>query len=103
MSSETDGKGWSKAARGAVVKALLVAGGALLLRRLTKSTTRWDHARFVSHSLSGEKVSSSLPFPPNPFCSLGEVKRIISRPVYQFSKEQAARDPDNYFNIRFVD
>lgn len=57
MGSETDGKGWSKAARGVVIKALLVAGGALLLRRLTKSTTRWDHARFVSHSLSGEKVS----------------------------------------------
>lgn len=74
MSSEKDGKGWSKAARGVVVKALLVAGGALLLRRLTKSTTRWDHARFVSHSLSGEK----------------------------FSKEQAARDPDNYFNIRLL-
>lgn len=64
MGSETDGKGWSKAARGMVIKALLVAGGALLLRRLTKSTTRWDHARFVSHSLSGEKVSFSFPSAP---------------------------------------
>ncbi|PRQ16834.1 putative chromophore lyase CpcT/CpeT [Rosa chinensis] len=63
--------GWS-VARGLVVKTVVLIGGALLLKRLTKSTTRWDHARHVTRSLSGEK----------------------------FSKDQAARDPDHYFNIR---
>ncbi|KAK4801390.1 hypothetical protein SAY86_021877 [Trapa natans] len=72
MASES--KGWSRAARGVVIKALVLTGGALLLKRLTKSTTRWDHARFVANSLSGEK----------------------------FSKEQASKDPDNYFNIRLL-
>ena len=42
--------------RSLVVKALCVIGGALLLRRLTKSTTRWDHAKTVAQALSGEKV-----------------------------------------------
>ncbi|XP_023001768.1 chromophore lyase CRL, chloroplastic-like [Cucurbita maxima] len=65
--------GWNRAG-GLIMKTLVLFGGALLLKRLTKSTTRWDHARFVSQSLSGEK----------------------------FSKEQAARDPENYFNIRMV-
>ncbi|XP_072057702.1 chromophore lyase CRL, chloroplastic isoform X4 [Arachis hypogaea] len=62
---------WNRA-RGLAVKTLLLIGGALLVKRLSKSTTRWDHARFVANSLTGEK----------------------------YSKEQAARDPDNYFNIR---
>ncbi|KAJ9567803.1 hypothetical protein OSB04_003769 [Centaurea solstitialis] len=65
--------GWSRA-RGLVVKTLVLIGGALLVKRLTKSTTRWDHASIVSQSLSGEK----------------------------FSKEQASRDPDNYFNLRWL-
>ncbi|KAK3042468.1 hypothetical protein RJ639_000192 [Escallonia herrerae] len=65
--------GWNQA-RGLVVKTLLLIGGAILVKRLTKSTTRWDHARIVSRSLSGEK----------------------------FSKEQASRDPDNYFNLRWL-
>ncbi|EXB79432.1 Chromophore lyase CpcT/CpeT 3 [Morus notabilis] len=65
--------GWNKA-RGMVVKTLVLIGGALLLKRLTKSTTRWDHARLVSRSLSGEK----------------------------FSKDQASRDPDHYFNFRML-
>ncbi|XP_038685342.1 chromophore lyase CRL, chloroplastic-like isoform X2 [Tripterygium wilfordii] len=69
--SNPNSNGWSRA-RGLVVKTLVVIGGAILLKRLTKSTTRWDHARLVSQSLSGEK----------------------------FSMEQASRDPDNYFNIR---
>lgn len=56
------------------MKTLIIIGGALLLRRLTKSKTRRDHARLVSHSLSGEKNS----------------------------REQAARDPDHYFNLRMV-
>ncbi|KAI4341327.1 hypothetical protein MLD38_026061 [Melastoma candidum] len=75
MGSE-ESKGWRKAARGLVVKTVLVAAGALLLKRLTRSTprSRWDHSRFVALSLSGEK----------------------------FSREQAARDPDNYFNIRLL-
>lgn len=53
--SEPEGYGWGKA-RGILVKATVLIGGAILLKKLTKSTTRWDHARFVSHSLSGEKV-----------------------------------------------
>lgn len=48
--------GWNRAG-GLIMKTLVLVGGALLLKRLTKSTTRWDHARFVSQSLSGEKVS----------------------------------------------
>ena len=48
--------GWNRAG-GLIMKTLVLFGGALLLKRLTKSTTRWDHARFVSQSLSGEKVS----------------------------------------------
>ncbi|KAL3335438.1 hypothetical protein AABB24_031584 [Solanum stoloniferum] len=71
--SDPDSNGWSRA-RGAVLKSLVLVGGALLLRRLTKSTTRWDHARIVAESLNGEK----------------------------FSKEQAVRDPDNYFNFRWL-
>ena len=37
--------------------ALVVVGGVLLLRRLRRSTTRWDHARAVADALSGEKVT----------------------------------------------
>ena len=43
-------------ARGVVMKTLLLIGGALLLKRLTKSTTRWDHTRLVAQSLTGQKV-----------------------------------------------
>lgn len=53
--SDPNSNGWSRA-RGAVLKSLVLVGGALLLRRLTKSTTRWDHARIVAESLNGEKV-----------------------------------------------
>ena len=70
IDSESSG-GWGMA-RGLVVKTLVLIGGALLLKRLTKSTTRWDHARLVARSLSGEK----------------------------FSRDQASRDPDHYFNFR---
>jgi len=41
---------------GIVFRALLVLGGLALLKRLRKSTTRWDHARAVADALSGEKV-----------------------------------------------
>lgn len=61
-------------ARGITLKSLLLLGGALLLKRFTKSTTRWDHARAVAQSLSGEKCT----------------------------KEQADRDPENYFNLRWL-
>ena len=46
------------------MKTLLLIGGALLLKRLTKSTTRWDHTRLVAQSLTGQKVPtfSSLLF-----------------------------------------
>ncbi|GER48525.1 chromophore lyase CpcT/CpeT 3 [Striga asiatica] len=71
--SDSGSNGWAKA-RGIVLKTLVVVGGALLLKRLTKSTTRWDHTRIVSDSLAGEK----------------------------FSREQAAKDPDNYFNLRWL-
>ncbi|KAL9266672.1 Chromophore lyase CRL, chloroplastic-like protein [Drosera capensis] len=65
--------GWAKA-RGLAIKTALLIGGALLLKRLTKSTTRWDHARLVADSLCGEKNS----------------------------KGQAVRDPDHYFNLRLI-
>lgn len=56
---ESSSNGWSRA-RGLVVKTLVLIGGALLLKRLTKSTTRRDHARVVSRSLTGEKVYSQF-------------------------------------------
>ncbi|GAB4845812.1 hypothetical protein Ancab_039221 [Ancistrocladus abbreviatus] len=65
--------GWVRA-RGLVMKTILLIGGALLLKRLTKATTRWDHARLVSQSLCGEKNS----------------------------REQAGRDPEHYFNLRMI-
>ncbi|KAI8529294.1 hypothetical protein RHMOL_Rhmol12G0213900 [Rhododendron molle] len=71
--SDSDSNGWSRA-RGLVLKTLVLIGGAVLLKRLTKSTTRWDHTRIVAQSLSGVK----------------------------WSKEQASRDPDNYFNFRWL-
>ncbi|CAL4984366.1 unnamed protein product [Urochloa decumbens] len=71
---EDTGGGGGGAVRGAVLKALVVVGGVLLLRRLRRSTTRWDHARAVADALSGEK----------------------------FSREQARKDPDNYFNLRML-
>ncbi|KAF8400086.1 hypothetical protein HHK36_015961 [Tetracentron sinense] len=73
MGMGSDSNGWSRA-RGLVLKTIVLIGGALLLKRLTKTTTRWDHARIVSQSLSGQK----------------------------FSREQASRNPDNYFNLSFV-
>nr|AFJ66233.1 hypothetical protein 34G24.30 [Capsella rubella] len=51
---ESSSNGWSRA-RGLVIKTLVLVGGALLIKRLTKSTTRRDHARVVSRSLTGEK------------------------------------------------
>ncbi|OIV97044.1 hypothetical protein TanjilG_11561 [Lupinus angustifolius] len=68
-----DSNGWNRC-RGLAVKAILLIGGAFLVKRLSKSTTRWDHATFVSRSLTGEK----------------------------YSKEQASKNPDNYFNIRML-
>ncbi|KAH9613359.1 hypothetical protein KSS87_004752 [Heliosperma pusillum] len=67
------GEGWNTA-KGFFIKTLVVIGGALFIRRLTKSTTRRDHARLVTNSLSGQKNS----------------------------REQAARDPDHYFNLRMI-
>jgi hypothetical protein len=51
--------GTGSRARGLVVKTLLLIGGAVLLKRLTKSTTRWDHARIVGGSLTGQKVPAT--------------------------------------------
>jgi len=67
MGSGSDSNGWNRA-RGLAVKTLLLIGGALLVKRLRKSTTRWDHAHFVSKALTGQKVLfllSSLFSPPN--------------------------------------
>lgn len=50
------GEGSSRV-RGWVLKALVFIGGAILLKKLTKSTTRWDHTRIVADSLVGEKVN----------------------------------------------
>ncbi|CAA7396377.1 unnamed protein product [Spirodela intermedia] len=75
MGSNSDGSGEGGGrVRGLVLKALVLIGGALLLKRLTKATTRWDHARIVAESLSGEK----------------------------YSRDQATRDPENYFNLRML-
>lgn len=79
---ESSSNGWSRA-RGLVVKSLVLIGGALLLKRLTKSTTRRDHARLVSRSLTGEKVYSqfqclnSLRFPDLSFCVLARSLSLI--------------------------
>ncbi|GFZ11902.1 crumpled leaf [Actinidia rufa] len=82
--SDANPKGWSRA-RGVVLKTLLLIGGAVLLKRLTKSATRWDHSRIVAHSLTGQKaLSFSFSLSLN------------------YSKEQASRDPDNYFNFRWL-
>lgn len=53
--SESHSNGWGRA-RGLIVKTVVLIGGAILLKRLTKSKTRWDHARIVADSLTGEKV-----------------------------------------------
>lgn len=50
------GGGRGRRARSLALKALVLFGGALILKRLWKSTTRWDHARVVAESLCGEKV-----------------------------------------------
>ncbi|KAK4488919.1 hypothetical protein RD792_004709 [Penstemon davidsonii] len=71
--SESGSNGWSRA-RSLVLKTVVLVGGALLLKRLNKSTTQWDHTRIVADSLAGEK----------------------------FSREQASRDPENYFNLRWL-
>lgn len=54
--SDSGTNGWSRA-RGVVLKTLVLVGGALWLKRMTKSTTRWDHTRIVAESLAGEKVT----------------------------------------------
>lgn len=60
MCAGESSNGWSRA-RGLVVKTLVLIGGAILVKRLTKSTTRWDHAHIVSQSLCGEKVINQSP------------------------------------------
>ncbi|GLJ45202.1 hypothetical protein SUGI_0951430 [Cryptomeria japonica] len=75
MGEQSNGSGSSSGrsiARDLFFKAVCLVGGVLLVRKLTKKTTRWEHARIVAEALSGEK----------------------------FSSEQASRDPMNYFNIR---
>ncbi|KAH7683328.1 Chromophore lyase CpcT/CpeT protein [Dioscorea alata] len=74
MGRDSAEEGGGSRAGGLVLKALVLLGGALLLKKLRKSKTRWDHARVVAEALSGEK----------------------------FSREQACRDPDNYFNLRML-
>jgi hypothetical protein len=46
--------------RSLVIKAACLLGGAYVIKRLTKRTTRWDHSRIVAQSLSGEKVQISF-------------------------------------------
>ncbi|PKA47600.1 hypothetical protein AXF42_Ash014796 [Apostasia shenzhenica] len=74
MGINSDSGGSGGRARGLVLKALVLFGGVLLIKRLRRSTTRWDHARVVAQALSDEKLS----------------------------REQAYRDPDNYFNLRLI-
>ncbi|KAL8144316.1 hypothetical protein V2J09_017348 [Rumex salicifolius] len=71
--SDSESNGWV-IARGLVMKTVVLIGGAILLKKFTKSTTRWDHARLVAQSLTGEKNT----------------------------QEQAAKDPSNYFNLRMI-
>ncbi|XP_044492641.1 chromophore lyase CRL, chloroplastic-like isoform X4 [Mangifera indica] len=54
--SDSNANGWGRA-RGLMVKTVVLIGSAVLLKRLTKSETRWDHARNVAASLTGEKAS----------------------------------------------
>lgn len=70
--SKDDGGSGGRTARNLVVTALGLLGGALLLRKLSKSTPPWDHPRKVADALVGEK----------------------------FSTEQAEQDPETYFNLR---
>lgn len=74
MGTGSDTSRGGRRVRGLVLKAIVLFGGVLLFRRLRRSTTRWDHAKAVALALSGEK----------------------------FSREQACRDPDNYFNLRML-
>lgn len=102
--SESDSNGWNRA-QGLALKALLLLGGALLVKRLRKSTTRWDHTHLVTQSLTGEKVSFHLTFLFFFFfLFLLFLNYSILHPCIcmQYSKDQASRDPDNYFNIRFL-
>ena len=46
--------------KGIALKAALLFGGVYLVRRLTKRTTRWDHAKTVSQALAGEKVRGDV-------------------------------------------
>lgn len=60
MGPDSDSSGGGFQAPGLVLKALVLVGGALLLKRLRKSTTQWDHARVVAEALSGEKVTKKV-------------------------------------------
>ncbi|KAK1259642.1 hypothetical protein QJS04_geneDACA021782 [Acorus gramineus] len=74
MGTDSESDGGGSAVRGLVLKAVVLLGGFLLFKRFRRATTRWDHARIVAESLSGEK----------------------------FSRDQASRDPQNYFNLRML-
>ncbi|KAL6996817.1 hypothetical protein U1Q18_006946 [Sarracenia purpurea var. burkii] len=108
--SDSNVNGWGRA-RGLVLKTLVVIGGAILLKRLTKSTTRWDHTRIVARSLSGEKVPSlsvdsflfHLYFPVNfVTLNLSSLFGVTYLGIDSTMREQASRDPDNYFNLRWL-
>ncbi|KAH6554798.1 hypothetical protein KP509_1Z306000 [Ceratopteris richardii] len=58
--------------RNVLLTSLGLLGGALLLRKLSKSAAPWDHSRKLADALIGEK----------------------------FSTEQATQDPETYFNLR---
>lgn len=62
MGRDSAEEGGGSRAGGLVLKALVLLGGALLLKKLRKSKTRWDHARVVAEALSGEKVCLFLCF-----------------------------------------
>lgn len=56
-SGDGDGSG-KNLVRSIAIKAACVLGAILLVRRLTKRTTRREHANTVSNLLCGEKVGS---------------------------------------------
>ena len=64
--------------KGIAVKAALFFGGVYLVKRLTKRTTRWDHAKTVSQALAGEKVCGDI--------DVNKTK-IVNVPVLNISKK----------------
>ncbi|KAM0934820.1 putative chromophore lyase CpcT/CpeT [Dioscorea sansibarensis] len=55
MGTDSDSSGGGIQAHGLLLKALMLVGGALFLKRLRKSRTRWDNARVVAKAFQGRR------------------------------------------------